>query len=81
MIGLIATPITMYSYISKIYQNSYYCRLLIPLVTTIYFVSIFTIASTAVHRCRLITNSYRLKMRMQNAYIWIAAIWFSSLII
>ena len=66
------------SFISK---NSYYCRLLIPLVTTIYFVSIFNIASTAVHRCRLITNPHRLKMRMRNAYIWIAAIWFSSLII
>ena len=49
---MIATPITMCSYSSKIYQNSYYCRLLIPLVTTIYFVSLFTIASTAVHRCR-----------------------------
>ena len=35
----------------------------------------------AVHRCRLITNPYRPKMRMRNAYIWIAAIWFSSLII
>ena len=74
-------PINIYSYISTIYQNSYYCRLLIPLVTTIYFVSIFTIASMAVHRCRLITNPYRPKMRVRNAYIWIAAIWFSSLII
>ena len=40
-----------------------------------------TIFSMAVHRCRLITNPYRPKMRMRNAYIWIAAIWFSSLII
>ena len=47
-------PINIYSYISTIYQNSYYCRLLIPLVTTIYFVSIFTIASMAVHRLSLI---------------------------
>ena len=78
---MIATPTNIYSYISTIYQTTYYCRLLIPLVTTIYFVSIFTILSMAVHRCRLITNPYRPKMRMRNAYIWIAAIWFSSLII
>ena len=78
---MIATPVTIYTYIGKIYQNSYYCRLLTPLLTIFYFVSIFTIFSMAVHRCRLITNPYRPKMRMRNAYIWIAAIWFSSLII
>ena len=78
---MIATPVTIYTYIGKIYQNSYYCRLLTPLLTIFYFVSIFTILSMAVHRCRLITNPYRPKMRMRNAYIWIAAIWFSSLII
>ena len=78
---MIATPINIYSYISTIYQNSYYCRLLTPLLTIFYFGSIFTIFSMAVHRCRLITNPYRPKMRMRNAYIWIVAIWFSSLII
>ena len=78
---MIATLVTIYTYIGKIYQNSYYCLLLTPLLTIFYFVSIFTIFSMAVHRCRLITNPYRPKMRMRNAYIWIAAIWFSSLII
>ena len=78
---MIATLVTIYTYIGKIYQNSYYCRLLTPLLTIFYFVSIFTIFSMAVHRCRLITNPYRPKMRKRNAYIWIAAIWFSSLII
>ena len=52
----IGTPVTTYTYISKIYQNSYYCRLLIPLLTIFYFVRIFTILSMAVHRCRLITH-------------------------
>lgn len=78
---MISTPTNICSYISTIYQNSYYCRLLTPLLTIFYFVSIFTIFTVAVHRCRLITNPYRPKMRMRNAYIWIAAIWFSSLII
>ena len=76
-----STLINISSYISTIYQNSYYCRLLTPLPTIFYFVSIFTIFSMAVHRCRLITNPYRPKMRMRNAYIWIVAIWFSSLVI
>ena len=78
---VVLTPIRIYSYINKIHQNLYYCRLLTPLVTTFYFLSIFTIASMAIYRCRLITNPYRPKMRKRSAYIWITVIWFSSLII
>lgn len=78
---VVFTPISIYSYINKIHQNLYYCRLLIPLVTAFYFLSIFTIASMAIYRCRLITNPYRPKMRKRSVYIWITVIWFSSLII
>ena len=78
---IVFTPINIYSHINKIYQNLYYCRLLIPLVTAFYFLSIFTIASMAIYRCWLITNPYRPKMRKRSAYIWIILIWFSSLII
>ena len=63
---MIATPVTIYTYISKIYQNSYYCRLLIPLLTIFYFVSIFTILSMAVHRCRLITHFQSINQSINN---------------
>lgn len=74
-------PIYIYEHVSTIYKNLYYCRLGQPLMTVVYFLSIFTIASMAVHRCRLITNPYKPKMRKRGAYIWIAFIWVSSLII
>ena len=35
----------------------------------------------AIHRCRLITNPYKPKMKKRSGYLWIAAIWLSSLII
>ena len=76
-----ALPLNIYSRLKAIRQNLYFCRLLMPLVTAFYIQSIFTITSMAVHRCRVITNPLRPKMRMRNAYIWIVAIWFSSLII
>ena len=74
-------PINIYSHFKAIRQNLYYCRLLIPLSTAFYFLSIFTIASMAIYRCWLITKPFRPKMRMRSAYIWIIIIWFSSLII
>ena len=82
-IGFIAAtlPINIYSRFKAIRQDLYYCRLLIPLSTGFYFLSIFTIASMAIYRCRLITNPYRPKMKKRSAYIWITVIWFSSLII
>ena len=82
-IGFIAAtlPINIYSHFKAIRQDLYYCRLLIPLSTGFYFLSIFTIASMAIYRCWLITKPFRPKMRMRSAYIWITIIWFSSLII
>ena len=74
-------PLYIYEHLSAIYKTIYYCRLVQPLLTIFYFLSIFTIASMAIHRCRLITNPYKPKMRKRGAYLWIAFIWISSFII
>ena len=63
------------------YNTSSYCRTVQPLVTVFYFTSIFTITVIAVHRCSLITNPHKPKMRKRSAYIWIASVWISSLVI
>ena len=78
---IVNMPLHIYIHFRVIYENSYYCRLLSPLLTIFYFLSIFTITSLAVHRCRLITNPYKPKMKKRSAYIWIALIYFSSFII
>ena len=78
---LFSMPILICEHVRGIYKTLYYCRLVQPLLTIFYFLSIFTITSMAIHRCRLITNPYKPKMRKRSAYIWIAAIWISSFII
>ena len=74
-------PLYIYELVSPIHKTLYYCRLVQPLLTIFYFLSIFTIASMAIHRCRLITNPYKPKMRKRTAYLWIASIWISPFII
>jgi len=74
-------PLYIYEHISSIYKTLLYCRLVQLLLTIFYFLSIFTIASMAIYRCRLITNPYKRKMRKRGAYLWIAAVWISSFII
>ena len=74
-------PLYIYDHLSSIFKTLLYCRLVQPLLTIFYFLSIFTIVSMAIHRCRLITNPYKRKMRKRAAYLWIAAIWISSFII
>ena len=75
-------PLLIYQqYNNTIYKTVYYCRLVQPLLTIFYFLSIFTISSMAIHRCKLITNPYKPKMRKRGAYLWIVAIWMSSFII
>lgn len=78
---LFSMPIFIFEHVRGIYKTLYYCRLVQPVLTIFYFLSIFTITSMAIHRCRLITNPYKPKMRKRSAYIWITAIWISSFII
>ncbi|XP_078351626.1 galanin receptor 2a-like [Oculina patagonica] len=74
-------PLYIYEHLHTINKTLYYCRLVQPLLTIFYFLSIFTIASMAIHRCRLITNPYKPKMTKRGAYLWIASIWISSFFI
>ncbi|XP_022798829.1 galanin receptor type 1-like [Stylophora pistillata] len=75
-------PVLIYQeYINSIYKTVYYCRLVQPLLTIFYFLSIFTISSMAIHRCKVITNPHKPKMKKRTGYLWIAAVWLSSFII
>ena len=78
---VITIAIFIYSQVNGSYNTLSYCRTVQPLMTVFYFTSIFTITVIAVHRCSLITNPHKPKMRKRSAYIWIASIWISSLVI
>ena len=78
---IFSMPIFIYEHMKGIHKTLYYCRLIQPLLTIFYFVSIFTITSMAVVRCKYITNPFKPKMKKCSAHIWIAFIWISSFII
>ena len=73
-------PLGTYTMFAEI-ESEFYCRIVTALLTTFYFVSIFTITSMALQRCRSIVFPCRLKISKQKAYVWVAAVWVTSFII
>ena len=78
---LSAPPTTSYELFAVIGKSQFYCRVVTPMVTMFYFLSIFTITSMAIQRCRSIVLPYRPNLSKKMMYAWIAAIWFLSFII
>ena len=72
-------PLGTYTMFAEI-KSEFYCRAVTPLLTTFYFVSIFTITSMALQRCRSILFPHRPKISKQKAYAWMTAIWVASFI-
>lgn len=52
-----------------------FCKLIYPLMTATFNVSIFTLTFMAVYRCRVIINSLKPEMRHRNVNLWIIVIW------
>ena len=75
-----ALPLGTYTMFAEI-ECEFYCRVVTPLLTTFYFVSLFTITSMALQRCRSIVFPYRPKISKQKVYAWMTAIWMTSFII
>ena len=73
-------PLGTYTMFAEI-ESEFYCRIVTALLTMFYFVSIFTITSMALQRCRSIVFPCRLKISKQKAYVWVTAVWVTSFII
>ena len=52
-----------------------FCKLICPLMTVTFNVSIFTLTFMAVYRCRVIINSLKPEMRHRYVIMWIIVIW------
>lgn len=78
---LLVLPISSYELYLALPKPEFFCRVVYPLQTITYFISIFTITSMAVHRCYVIVNPYKRKITDRVGCIWIMMIWFTSLVI
>ena len=56
-------------------KNLLYCKLIWPMMSVTLSVSVFTLTSMAVERCRGITNPLQPRIKLQATLIWIFLIW------
>ena len=74
-------PLSTYEMFGVIEKSGFYCRVIWPWLTIPYFLSIFSITSMALQRCRSIVMPYRPKLSKRTTSAWIAAIWLVSFVI
>ena len=55
-----------------------YCAAVRPVVTMTFCVSIFTITTMAIYRCRVIVNPFKRKMKIRYALLCIAVTWVAA---
>ena len=82
-LALVAIYMPMYiaMYLNALVASPVLCHVAIPVVTTAFITSIFTITSMAIQRCRVIVNPWKRKMTQGRAKAWAAATWVLALLI
>ena len=58
-----------------------FCKLICPLMTVTFNVSVFTLTFMAVYRCRVIINSLKPEIRHRYVIIWITVIWIAGFLL
>ncbi|KAJ7339604.1 hypothetical protein OS493_006008 [Desmophyllum pertusum] len=58
-----------------------FCKLIGPLMTATFNISIFTLTFMAVYRCRVIVNSLKPEMRHRYVIMWIIVIWIAGFLL
>lgn len=74
-------PLSTYEMFGVIEKSWFYCRLIWPWFTIPYLLSIFSITSMALQRCRSIVMPYRPKLSKRLTFTWVAVIWLASFVI
>lgn len=74
-------PLSTYEMFGGIEKSWFYCRLIWPWFTIPYLLSIFSITSMALQRCRSIVMPYRPKLSKRLTFTWVAVIWLASFVI
>ena len=74
-------PFQIYITIGKFYPSVVFCKLIAPLITVAFGVSVFTLSVMAVHRCYAITNPFKPAISTRSVYFWLAAEWVLSILL
>ncbi|KAJ7384483.1 hypothetical protein OS493_021112 [Desmophyllum pertusum] len=68
-------PIYTYELFHAFYKNVLYCKLIWPMMSVTLSVSVFTLTSMAIERCRGIINPLQPRIKLQATLVWILVIW------
>ena len=68
-------PFYSYELFQTFKKNLFYCKFIWPMMSVTLSVSIFTLTSMAIERCRGITNPLRPRIKLKATSIWILVIW------
>ena len=62
-------------------SDIFYCQFHLIVVTTGYNAGLLTITFMAMHRCHIVTNPWRPKLKHNKAIIWVSLIWLAAFIL
>ena len=71
----LSLPFYTYELFQPFIKNLLYCKLIWPMMSVTLSVSVFTLTSMAVERCRGIVNPLQPRIKLQATLIWILLIW------
>ncbi|XP_022805344.1 galanin receptor type 1-like [Stylophora pistillata] len=71
----LSLPFYTYDLYHPFNKNLFYCKLIWPMMSVTLSVSVFTLTSMAIERCRGITNPLQPRIKLQATLIWIFLIW------
>ena len=77
---LLSLPVNAF-FLGGIQFPMVFCKLVCPLMTATFNVSIFTLAFMAVYRWRVIVNSLKPEMRHRYVIAWITVIWIAGFLL
>ena len=76
----LSLPFYTYELFQAFYKSVFYCKLIWPMMSVTLSVSVFTLTSMAVERCRGIINPFQPRIKLQATLLWILLIWICAFV-
>ena len=73
-------PVYTYELFRAFYKNVFYCKVIWPTMSVTLSVSVFTLTSMAVERCRGIINPLQPRIKLRATLVWIFLIWIGAFV-
>jgi len=76
----LSLPFYTYELFQTFYKSVFYCKLIWPMMSVTLSVSVLTLTSMAVERCRGIINPFQPRIKLKATLVWILLIWVGAFV-